>query len=84
LGILRQLEATQAMRLKLVSVPNALDRPQADANRLGDGAPGPVCRVASASEQGSASTFATVSGDSGALPGLRILSRSSPSTPCSA
>ena len=36
------------------------------------------------SEQGSASTFATVFAGKGALPGLRVLSRNSPSTPCSA
>ena len=36
------------------------------------------------SPQGSASTRAMVAGDNGALPGLRVLSCSNPSTPCSA
>lgn len=36
------------------------------------------------SEQVSDSTLATVAVGSGARPGLRVLSRSSPSTPCSA
>jgi hypothetical protein len=37
-----------------------------------------------ASVQGSSSTFTTVAGDSGGLPGLRVLSRNRPSTPASA
>jgi len=40
--------------------------------------------AAGGSEQVSAKTFATVAVDSGARPGLRVLSRSTPSTPCSA
>ena len=36
------------------------------------------------SAQVSASTLATVAAGSGALPGRRVLSRNSPSTPCSA
>ena len=36
------------------------------------------------SEHGSANTFATVFAGKGALPGLRVLSRKRPSTPCSA
>ena len=45
----------------------------------------PVQWVASpgGSEQVNSSTFATVLAESGALPGLRVLSRKSPSTPCS-
>ena len=46
----------------------------------------PVQCVASpgGSAHGSARIFATLSADSGALPGLRVLSRSRPSTPASA
>ena len=44
----------------------------------------PVVVAFGGSPQGNASTQAMVAGDNGALPDLRVLSRSNPSTPCSA
>src|SRR5829696_5636888 len=45
LGIVGELEAAYAVRLKAVSLPDALHRGQADADRLGHGGGGPVRRL---------------------------------------
>jgi hypothetical protein len=81
LVIIRQLERADPMRRKLVGFENALRRAKADASRLGSMrpvqcvvSPGGVPIVRS-------TTRLTVSAGSGALPGFRVLSRSSPSTP---
>ncbi len=91
-GIARALEGAQAMRLQVVRPPDALHRTRRDAGCLGHRPAGPVGRLvrrfgaepAPAKAGVSATTRAVVSAASGALPGLRVLSRSRPSTPVSA
>ena len=69
------LEGADAVRLQAVGLPDALHRAQGDADHPGDGAAGPVRRFAVVPRR-QRQPFATVSADSGALPGLRVLSRS--------
>jgi hypothetical protein len=64
-GILGHLEGAQAMGLKSMGLPNVLNSPQAYTDRLRDGAAGPMGAVPGASEQGSASTLATVASGRG-------------------
>jgi hypothetical protein len=80
------------MRLQLVRPPDALYRTQRDANGFGHRPAGPMGRLvrrfgtepAPAKAGVSATTRAVVSAAIGGLPGLRVLSRSRPSTPLSA
>jgi hypothetical protein len=90
--IARALEGAQPVRLQLVCPPDALHRTQRDADRLGHRPAGPMGRLvrrfgakpALAKAGVSATTRAVISAAIGALPGLRVLSRSKPSTPLSA
>ena len=45
-GSFERLEGAQTMRLQMMGLPDALDRPQRDADRLGDSAPGPMRHLA--------------------------------------
>ena len=84
LGIVRELEAADAVRRQAVRLPDALHRGHADAGRLGHG--GSVQWVASCggSVAVRATTRSMTSWPSGATREGRVLSRSSPSTPSSA
>ena len=77
IGIVGALEGAEAMRLQPMRLPQALDGAQAMMPTALAMAR-PVQWVASpgGSEQVSSSTFATTLAESGALPGLRVLSRS--------
>lgn len=46
LRILRELEGADAVRLKAMRLPDALDRAQADAGGFGHRPPGPMCDLA--------------------------------------
>jgi len=84
--IIGPLEGADAMWLKAVRFPDALDCAQRQADRLILAIARPVQWVASpdGSPWVNASTWATVAVGTGFLPGGRVLSRSSPSTPASA
>ena len=83
-GVLGALEGAQAMGLEPMRLPDALDRAQGDADGLGDGAAGPVGGLAGRLRAGQRQDLGDTLAESGALPGLRVLSRSRPSTPSSA
>ena len=69
------------MRLQAMRLPDPLHRAQGDADLRATARPAQCVASPGGSAHGSASTFATVSADSGALPGLRVLPRNNPSTP---
>jgi hypothetical protein len=75
LGIVGALEGENAVRLQPMRLPQALNGAQADADRFRHGAAGPLRRVAGGSEQVRSSTLATTLTESGARPGLRVLSQ---------
>src|ERR1700737_2164795 len=79
LRVVRQLERADAMRRELVGLEDTLHRAQAHPCGLRQHPAGPVgCFSRSARS----TTLCTVPVGSGCLPGLRVLSRVSPSTPC--
>jgi hypothetical protein len=77
-------ESADAMRLQLVRLPDALHRAQRNAVALAIARPVQWVAWCRGAVQVSATTRAVVSAAIGALPGLRVLSRSRPSTPASA
>ena len=90
-GIARAFEGAQPVGLQFVRPPDALYRPQRDTGCLGHRPAGPVGRLvrrfgaepAPAKAGVSATTRAVASAAIGVLPGLRVLSRNTPSTPLS-
>jgi hypothetical protein len=84
LRIARALKTAHPMRLQLMRLPDVLHRAQRDPDGLGHRPTGPCVAPGGGSPQVSATARATVSAGIGGLPGLRVLSRSSPSGPSSA
>src|SRR3984893_5059047 len=88
LRIVGKLEGTDAVRRQAMSLPDALNRGQANARHLGHQPPGPVRRLAGriAERQGH-DPLGRLQRHAGrtrrAVPGGRVLSRSKPSTPSS-
>ena len=82
--IVRELELPDAMRLKPVRAPDALDGAGADAARLRHQSRGPVRCLHGGSASVSATTRAATSSPSGWMREGRVLSRRSPSKPCCA
>src|SRR6266536_2302136 len=80
LRVVQQLERPDAVRRELVGLEDAVHRPQADTRRLRQHPAGPV-RGFSGGPVTRSTTNCTVPAGSGGLPGLRVLSRSNPSTP---
>ena len=84
-GIVRALEGADAVRLQVVRRPDPLHRAQGDARvswpspGRSSGSPRRAARRRSAPPPG-----ARLASPKGALPGLRVASRNSPSTPASA
>ena len=83
IGVVRPLEGAEAVRLKPMLLPNALNGAQRNAHGLGHGAAGPMRDGARRLGAGQRQTLATILVESGARPGLRVLSRNKPSTPSS-
>ena len=79
--VVGQLEGAPAMRREAVGVPDLHDRGRGDAGRLGHRAPRPVGRLVRRRLERQRDDLGRPLGASGALPGGRVLSRSSPSTP---
>lgn len=81
LRVVRQLERTDAMRCELVGPKDTLHRAQAHSCGLRQHPVGPVGCLSRRRSEGRSTTFRTVPVGRGCLPGLRVLSRVSPSTP---
>ena len=81
LRVVRQLERPDAMRRELVRLQDALHRAQADPGRLGQHPAGPVGCFSRRRPERQIDHPLHGAGGSGGLPGLRVLSRGSPSTP---
>jgi hypothetical protein len=84
LGVFRQLELLDAMRLEPVGAPDALHGTDADADRVGHRHARPMRRLARRLLLVSATTRSAMAPSSFAMRAGRVLSRRSPSTPSAA
>ena len=80
-GVLRQLEGVDAMRLQAMRLPDALHGRGTDPSRFGHHAKRPVGRLARRISHGQIDYALDRCRGRGRLPGFRVLSRRSPSTP---
>ena len=83
-GVVGALEGAHAVRLQVVRGPDPLHRAQPDPAVSAIARPVQWVTSPGGSAQVKATTRCTVASPSGALPGLRVASRSRPSTPASA